>query len=240
MGFSRQEYWNGLPFPSPGDLPRPGIEPGSPAQENTSVFSASMSLSLPCRWAHQCHLSRFHIHALIYDICHSLSDLPHSVGQALAPGFWFVVQAQVLSPRPNLCSAATSLPRDRASTENPGLLTDGHVSCNVSRSKTAHAFLFFLIWLWARRPAGRLRSSIPSTSPPSPMQGPSHSVSEKAQRGHLLPKSPRLLTADSQQGLRSTSLRGVTTSCLYICLLMSLLVCVHPFWQENNVLFFII
>ncbi|ELR50988.1 hypothetical protein M91_11147, partial [Bos mutus] len=28
MGFSRQEYWSGLPFPSPGDLPDPGIEPG--------------------------------------------------------------------------------------------------------------------------------------------------------------------------------------------------------------------
>ena len=31
MGFSRQEYWSGLPFPSAGDLPNPGIEPGSPA-----------------------------------------------------------------------------------------------------------------------------------------------------------------------------------------------------------------
>ena len=30
MGFSRQEFWSGLPFPSPGDLPDPGIEPGSP------------------------------------------------------------------------------------------------------------------------------------------------------------------------------------------------------------------
>ena len=29
MGFSRQEYWSGLPFPSPGDLPDPGIEPAS-------------------------------------------------------------------------------------------------------------------------------------------------------------------------------------------------------------------
>ena len=29
MGFSRQEYWSGLPFPSPGDLPEPGIEPAS-------------------------------------------------------------------------------------------------------------------------------------------------------------------------------------------------------------------
>ena len=31
MGFSRQEYWSGLPFPSPVDLPSPGIEPRSPA-----------------------------------------------------------------------------------------------------------------------------------------------------------------------------------------------------------------
>ena len=31
MGFSRQEYWSGLPFPSPGDLPNQGIEPESPA-----------------------------------------------------------------------------------------------------------------------------------------------------------------------------------------------------------------
>ena len=31
MGFSRQEYWSGLPFPSPGDLPNPKIEPVSPA-----------------------------------------------------------------------------------------------------------------------------------------------------------------------------------------------------------------
>ena len=30
MGFSRQEYWSGLPFPSPGDLPYPGTESGSP------------------------------------------------------------------------------------------------------------------------------------------------------------------------------------------------------------------
>ena len=31
MGFPRQEYWSGLPFPSPGDLPDPGIKPKSPA-----------------------------------------------------------------------------------------------------------------------------------------------------------------------------------------------------------------
>jgi len=31
MGFSRQEYWRGLPFPAPGDLSDPGIKPTSPA-----------------------------------------------------------------------------------------------------------------------------------------------------------------------------------------------------------------
>ena len=37
MGFSRQKYWSGLPFPSPGDLPNPGIEPGSPALQADSL-----------------------------------------------------------------------------------------------------------------------------------------------------------------------------------------------------------
>ena len=39
MGFSRQEYWGGLPDPSPGDLPDPGIEPGSPAFQADSLPS---------------------------------------------------------------------------------------------------------------------------------------------------------------------------------------------------------
>ena len=39
MGFSRQEYWSGLPLPSPGDLPDPGIEPRSPAVEADTLTS---------------------------------------------------------------------------------------------------------------------------------------------------------------------------------------------------------
>ena len=39
MGFSRQEYWSGLPFLSPGDLPNPGIEPGSPTWQADSLSS---------------------------------------------------------------------------------------------------------------------------------------------------------------------------------------------------------
>ena len=39
VGFSRQEYWSGLPFPSPGDLPNPGIEPRSPALQADALPS---------------------------------------------------------------------------------------------------------------------------------------------------------------------------------------------------------
>ena len=39
MGFSRQEYWSGLPFPSPGDLPDPGIKPGSPTLQADALTS---------------------------------------------------------------------------------------------------------------------------------------------------------------------------------------------------------
>ena len=39
VGFSREEYWSGLPFPSPGDLPNPGIEPGSPALQADTLPS---------------------------------------------------------------------------------------------------------------------------------------------------------------------------------------------------------
>ena len=43
-GFSRQEYWSGLPFPSPGDLPNLGIEPESPALQTDTLPSEPFSL----------------------------------------------------------------------------------------------------------------------------------------------------------------------------------------------------
>ena len=46
VGFSRQEYWSGLPFPSPGDLPNPGIEAGSPALQADALPSEPPGKSL--------------------------------------------------------------------------------------------------------------------------------------------------------------------------------------------------
>ena len=42
MGFSRQEYWSGLPCPSPGDLPNPGIEPVSPGKAGISGLHSTL------------------------------------------------------------------------------------------------------------------------------------------------------------------------------------------------------
>ena len=39
MGFSKQEHWSGLPFSSPGDLPDPGIKPGSPSLQADSLLT---------------------------------------------------------------------------------------------------------------------------------------------------------------------------------------------------------
>ena len=65
LGFSRQEHWSGLPFPSPGDLPDPGIEPGSKGLSrvfsNTTVqkyqfFSAQLSSQSSSHGKHACGL----------------------------------------------------------------------------------------------------------------------------------------------------------------------------------------
>ena len=46
MGFSRQEYWSGLPFPSAGDLPQSGIKPRSPALQKDSLPSEPLGKAL--------------------------------------------------------------------------------------------------------------------------------------------------------------------------------------------------
>ena len=81
MEFSRQEYWSGLPFPSPGDLPDPGIEPRSPAfqagslpSESTSILpdSAQFSHSVTSKslWPHELEHAR--------PLCPSPSPRVHS------------------------------------------------------------------------------------------------------------------------------------------------------------------
>ena len=55
MGFSRQECWSGLPFPSPGDLPDPGIEPGSPALQADALQSEPPGKPLAAKYIYKLH-----------------------------------------------------------------------------------------------------------------------------------------------------------------------------------------
>ena len=56
MGFPRQEYWSGLPFPSPGDLPYAGIEPAYPVLAGRFFISEPQVISLPL--SHQVALAK--------------------------------------------------------------------------------------------------------------------------------------------------------------------------------------
>ena len=49
MEFSRQEYWSGLPFPSPGDIPDPGIEPTSPTLQADSLLTELPGVFTKCQ-----------------------------------------------------------------------------------------------------------------------------------------------------------------------------------------------
>ena len=52
--FSRQKFWSGLPFPSPGDLPNPGIEPGSPTLRADALPSEPRGSCLPILYVIVC------------------------------------------------------------------------------------------------------------------------------------------------------------------------------------------
>ena len=55
-GLSRQEYWSGWPFPSPEDLPNPGIEPASPALQADSLLSEPPGKPWSQEMPHKCHM----------------------------------------------------------------------------------------------------------------------------------------------------------------------------------------
>ena len=68
MEFSRQEYWSGLPFPSPGNLPNPGIEPGSLALQADSLLSELSGM--PFFFLHEVAMKSLEPHGLEEDLMH--------------------------------------------------------------------------------------------------------------------------------------------------------------------------
>ena len=81
MGFSMQECWSGLPFPSPGDLPDPGIEPGSPAlQADALPWQPSGKPVYPSNPKLSCfpYLLQFSSYCLFYVILSFCNPFPQS------------------------------------------------------------------------------------------------------------------------------------------------------------------
>ena len=85
MRFPRQEYWSGLPFHSPGDLPNPGIEPGSPALQadpyclsiDTPIFLRGKKkpyITLTIKMAHTLH-NKYDRCAVVHGVTKSLTQL---------------------------------------------------------------------------------------------------------------------------------------------------------------------
>ena len=82
MGFSRQEYWSGLPFPSSGDLPDPGIKPRCPALQADALTSEPISGAEKIRCG--LHLICFFPHIYLYvsmylDIYHWVERVGHDL-----------------------------------------------------------------------------------------------------------------------------------------------------------------
>ena len=78
MGFSRQEYWSGLPFPSLGDLPNPEIEPESPA--SPALAGGFFTTQLPGKpqsvnLIFLIYPSTFGNHMFVFYVCGSISVL---------------------------------------------------------------------------------------------------------------------------------------------------------------------
>ena len=73
MGFSRQEYWSGLPCPPPGDLPDPGTKPTPPAAPALQAVSLPMS-----HWGNPKNLMSSPQRRLVYSLCVCVS-LPASL-----------------------------------------------------------------------------------------------------------------------------------------------------------------
>ena len=106
MGFSRQEYWSGLPFPSPGDLLDPGIEPGYPefqADALTSEPPVKPPLFSILSFKNVLLMNTFKNYLFIacgIYLCCGMQDLISCSIRTLSCGMWDVVLWLGIEPRP--------------------------------------------------------------------------------------------------------------------------------------------
>ena len=120
MEFSRQEYWSGLPFPSPGDLPDPGIEPGSLTLEAAALTSEPpgkpLLLLLVSRFSH------VRLFAIPWTVAHQASPSMGFSRQEYWSGLPFLSPGDL--PDPGIEPRSPTLQADALTFEPPGKRTD--------------------------------------------------------------------------------------------------------------------
>ena len=145
MGFSRQEYWSGLPFPSSGDLPDPGIEPMSPVlagrlftseSPGTPTLWADVKIGRFSRWALPNHMSLYFIYSSnLYNIYLA------ALGPSCSPE-----ACQILAPQPGIKPTSLAL--------EGSVLTTGPLEKAPHEPLKMESFLWLSqkewseIWVW--------------------------------------------------------------------------------------------
>ena len=114
MGLSRQEYWSGLPFPSPGDLPNPGIEPGSISLEADALTSEPPGKQRKERKP----LSRVQLFATPWAVAHQASPSMGFSRQEYWSGLPLPSPGDL--PNPGIEPRSPPLPADSLLSEPPG------------------------------------------------------------------------------------------------------------------------
>ena len=92
MGFPRQEYWSGLPFPFPGDLPDPGIEPRSPVLQADSLGSEPPGKPKYKKRKGKTHTHTHTLLSVVPHIYQQMATVTYHMSRTLVPSPWTILR----------------------------------------------------------------------------------------------------------------------------------------------------
>ena len=183
MGFSRQEYWSGVLFPSPGDLPDPGIEPGSPASQTDALPSEPPGKPVLHMVVSKCQCYSLNLyHPLLPPVCSQVHSL--CLHLQSCPANRFIMTILLLSNRTFLPNDIPLEGRIRKSSSKAEILGVGCISF-APQGPLLH-----------RTPEHLCRNLLLLETPHQCMADPSLNAGSQSQPG---------LTREEPQGMRISS-----------------------------------